>query len=171
MCHDLKVFKKQSFTLLHGKSCCCLLLSRSDFFCLFSCKKILSPSYLRDGIQSITHTHTHTLSVCVCMHFLLVCGPFSKLSGCVVCVIKHPLFGHLHERLGTQPKGLLAPDSVLKSPLKCTLIKLLEGESMFFLTFIPVITDVCGSWLWCSPPARWLGILPPIFGTALPENF
>lgn len=93
------------------------------------------------------------MCVCVCVrvHFLLVCGPFSKLCGRDVCVLKHPRFVHLHEYLGTQPKGLSAPDSVLKSLLKCTLIKRLEGESEFFLTFIPVITDVCGLWLWCSP--------------------
>lgn len=102
---------------------------------------------------SLSHTHTLYQCVCVCVrvHFLLVCGPFSKLCGRDVCVLKHPRFVHLHEYLGTQPKGLSAPDSVLKSPLKCTLIKRLEGESEFFLTFIPVITDVCGLWLWCSP--------------------
>lgn len=47
-------------------------------------QKILSPSYLRDGIQSISHTRTHALTR---VHFLLVCGPFCKLCGCVVCVL------------------------------------------------------------------------------------
>lgn len=136
------IFKKQYFTFLHTVLCC-------PFLIFFACSPTkIALSILSPRLHTVYHCMPHT--VCVRAHFLLVCGPFSKLFGCDVCVLKHSRFVHLHEHLGTQPKGLSALDSVLKSPLKRTFNKLLEGESKFFLTFIPGIMDVCGSWLWSS---------------------
>lgn len=140
MCHDSKQSSRNSLLP------CCMINAVVACCCPFQIFFACSPSkkyflhLIFEMAYSLSQTHTHTLTHCIS-----VCGR-------VVCVLKHPRFVHLHEHLGTQPKGLSAPDSVLKSPLKCTLIKLLEGESVFFLTFISVITDVCGSWLWCSPP-------------------